>query len=80
MIIGLLLTVIVGAVSGWVAGLIMKSKGSFYRNLVLGLVGGLLGGLILGVFGVNTNSYIWGFVTSILGACLLIWIARCINS
>lgn len=79
MILGLILTVIVGAVSGWLAGLIMRSKGSFLRNLFLGLVGGLLGGIILGVFGVNTNSYIWGFVTSVVGACLLIWIARCIS-
>ena len=40
---------------------------------------GLFGGIILGVFGVNTNNYIWGLVASILGACLLIWIARCIT-
>ena len=80
MILGLILTVLVGALAGWLAGLIMKtSKKDFFANMVLGLCGGLAGSVILGVFGVNTSSYIIGLISSVLGACLLIWIFRCMK-
>ena len=80
MILGLILTVLVGALAGWLAGLIMKtSKGSFFTNMVLGLFGGFVGSIILGIFGVNTSSYVIGLISSVIGACVLIWIFRCMK-
>ena len=40
---------IVGAVAGWLAGVVMKGKGfGLLGNLVVGIVGALLGGFIFG--------------------------------
>ena len=37
----ILVTIVIGAVSGWLAGFIMNSKGSLIRNIILGIIGGL---------------------------------------
>lgn len=78
-ILSLLLTAAVGILAGWISGILMKSKGNLLRNLFLGLVGGLFGAFILGIFGISTTGFIGGLIVSILGACALIWIARCLS-
>ena len=62
-LLGIVIDILVGALVGWLAGLIMKSKGGFWRNAIMGLLGGFVGGLLpLGIIG------------SILGACLVIFV------
>ena len=39
MIIGLLWTLFMGGLAGWIAGKLMGSEGSMGRNIILGLVG-----------------------------------------
>ena len=40
--------IIIGALAGWLAGVIMKGGGSgLIRNLILGIVGSILGGWLL---------------------------------
>jgi len=62
-LLGIVIDILVGALVGWLAGLIMKSKGGFWRNAIMGILGGFVGGLLpLGIIG------------SILGACLVIFV------
>ena len=75
----ILIWIIFGALVGWIASIIMKTRRSgLIRNIVVGLVGALLGGWIatlLGFGSVQTFT-IEGFAIAIGGAVLLIWFLR----
>lgn len=64
--IGLIFEILIGALVGWVAGLIMKSKGGFVRNAIMGIIGGFVAGLLLPGW--------LGYVGAVIGACLVIWV------
>ncbi len=59
-------SILIGALVGWIAGIIMKSRGSFVRNAVMGILGSLVAGLLLPGW--------LGIIGSIIGACLVIWV------
>ena len=47
----LLITLIIGAIAGWLAGLIVKGGGfGLLGNIVIGIVGALIGGFLLSFF------------------------------
>lgn len=76
---GLLATLIVGGLAGWLTGMLMKSSYGLLGNIVLGIVGGIVGGflgnLITGmdlVNGLNLTSV----VVSVLGAAIVVAVAR----
>ena len=75
----IILWILLGALAGWLAGIIMKSKGSLIRNIILGIAGALVGGFIVSLIGggVSTFSF-WGIIVAIAGACLLIFLWRLI--
>ena len=62
----LVFKILIGALVGWVAGIIMKSKGGFVRNAIMGIIGGVVAGILLPGW--------LGFVGSVIGACLVIWV------
>lgn len=77
----LIVTVLIGALSGYLAGLIMKVKGGFWFNCVLGVVGSFVGFFLAGVIGISAARVsIGGIALSVAGACLLIWLVRKIGS
>ena len=46
-VIGIILILLIGAIAGWLAGLIMKGKGmGFLVNAILGIVGAFVGSFI----------------------------------
>ena len=45
----IIITCVIGAVSGWIASLIMNSKGGLIRNIIMGIVGGFVGSWALGL-------------------------------
>lgn len=63
---GIVISILIGALVGWVAGIIMKSKGGFIRNAIMGILGGAVAGLILPGW--------LGYIGSVIGACLVIWV------
>lgn len=76
----LLLWIIVGGVSGWLASIVMKTNSSqgMLMDIVLGIVGAFVGGFIMGLFGTPgvTGFNLWSVLVSTLGAIVLIWIGR----
>lgn len=74
--INFLVTLLSGAIAGWLAGIIMKSNGSLLRNIILGLVGGVVGSIVLGIIGIGGSGFIGGILVSVVGACLLVWLGR----
>ncbi len=74
----LLITLAVGALAGWAASRIMKSKGGLFRNIVVGIVGSFLGNWLFGLLGISAGSILSlvGILASIAGACVLIFLCR----
>jgi uncharacterized membrane protein YeaQ/YmgE (transglycosylase-associated protein family) len=70
-----LLYILIGAVAGWIGGLIVKGSGSgFWINLIVGIIGALLGGWLLRFLGLPGSSLIWELIAAIVGAVILLLI------
>lgn len=74
----LLIWVIVGAVAGWLAGLVVRGFGfGLFGNIIVGILGAVLGGWLFGAIGF---SFLPGILNTILtafvGAVILLLIIR----
>lgn len=76
MIFKFIISLLIGALCGWLAGKFMKSKHGFLLNIILGIVGGFVGNFLFGLLGVSFGGLIGNIVCSVLGACILIWVVR----
>lgn len=77
--VGLITAIIVGGIAGWIAEKIMKSDMGILMNIVLGIAGAFVLNLILGLAGLAFGGILGYFIVAIIGACLLIFIARLIK-
>lgn len=69
-------SLIIGGISGWLAGKIMNSEGSLLRNIILGLLGGVVGGILGRIIGLGARNFIGSIIISVIGACILIWASK----
>lgn len=70
-----LLFILIGAVAGWLAGIVLKGKGfGLLINLVIGIIGGLLGGWLFGVLGVFLLGIVGSLIAAVVGAIILLWV------
>lgn len=78
---GFIYFIIIGALAGWLAGKIMQGGGfGLLMNIVLGIVGGVVGGWVFSLFGLSSDGGLIGsLVTALVGAVLLLYIARLIK-
>ena len=72
--------VVVGALAGWIASLIMKTneQQGALANIVVGILGAFIGGFIVQFLTgneVNTFSFT-GLLVAVLGAVILLWVVR----
>lgn len=75
----IIVTVLVGALAGWLAGKIMKIQGGFWFNAVLGIVGSFVGGLLASLMGISAKQVsVGGVLISVVGACAVVWLVRTI--
>jgi uncharacterized membrane protein YeaQ/YmgE (transglycosylase-associated protein family) len=77
-IMNLLLWIALGALAGWLAGLIMGGeKRGILGNVVLGVLGSMVGGFaasLLGLGGVDGLN-VYSLLIAVAGACLVLWIS-----
>ena len=67
--------IIIGALSGFIAGKIMKGGGfGLLVNIIVGIIGGILGGWIFSLFGFHSSSIIGSLITSVVGAIVFLWL------
>jgi len=77
---GLLYTVIVGLIAGWLAGQVMKGGGyGVLVDIILGILGGILGGWVFGLLGLHAGGLIGRMVVAFIGAVILVWLTRLIK-
>ena len=64
----LIVTLVIGAIAGWLAGLIVRGAGfGLIGNIVIGIIGALVAGWLLPQLGVNLGS---GTVRDIINATI----------
>lgn len=75
---GTLISVLLGAIAGWLASKIMKSKsGGILLNIILGILGGFVGNWVFDFLNVSVDgSWVGRIITATVGAILLIVGAR----
>ena len=74
----ILIWVLVGAVAGWLAGLVVRGFGfGLFGNIVIGILGAVLGGWLFGAIGfVFLPGIINTIITAFIGAVILLLIVR----
>lgn len=72
----ILIILIVGALVGFVAGMIMRSGGGIVFDIVVGIVGALLAGFLFGGSILNAPLSINAILYSLLGAIILLAILK----
>jgi uncharacterized membrane protein YeaQ/YmgE (transglycosylase-associated protein family) len=77
MLSGLIWTVVIGLIAGWLAGKVMKGRGyGVLMDIVLGIVGGVIGRSVFGMLGLESWNVIGAIIVSFVGALILIWLVR----
>lgn len=69
--------IIVGAIIGWVASMIMRTRGGLLVNIIVGIVGAFIAGLVLTpllhIGTINQNNFsLPALMVSLLGAIILL--------
>jgi uncharacterized membrane protein YeaQ/YmgE (transglycosylase-associated protein family) len=78
---GLIIILLVGAVVGWLAGLIVRSGGGLLFDIVVGIVGALIAGWLFGGGASILNAPLepMAILYSLLGAVLLLAVVKLIR-
>ena len=83
-LMSIIIWVIVGALAGWIASMIMKTDAQMgaIANIVVGIIGAFIGGWVVGLFGaapVPGQLQISSILTAILGAVILLFLIRLVR-
>jgi uncharacterized membrane protein YeaQ/YmgE (transglycosylase-associated protein family) len=81
---GLLLTIVLAGIIGWIASKIMHTDGQmgWLANVIAGIVGGLIGttlfGFIVPASPTDNGFSLTGIIVGIIGACIAIYVWKAI--
>lgn len=77
----LLVILLIGAIAGWLAGVVMKGGGfGLLGDIVIGIIGAFVGTFVLGRLGVSLGAgYVGSILTAMIGAIIILVLARLIR-
>jgi uncharacterized membrane protein YeaQ/YmgE (transglycosylase-associated protein family) len=77
----ILIICLIGAVSGWLAGLIVRGFGfGLLGNIVVGVIGSFIGGWLFSILGIWPAGGLLGtIVASVVGAVVLLLLLRVVK-
>lgn len=80
-LVGILVWILIGAIAGWLAALIVRGGGmGFVVNVVLGIVGAVIGGWLLGALGLSIGTgFFAAIVNAVIGAVVLLLVIRLVK-
>ncbi len=80
---GIIYWLVLGALAGWLASIIMgkNAKMGLVANIIVGVAGAFIGGYIMKLLGQDgvTGFNLWSILVSVVGACVLLFIANLIK-
>lgn len=78
---GIIIWLIVGAIAGWLAGMVVKGGGfGLIGDIIVGIVGGLIAGWLLPRLGIFIGGgFIGDVIDAFIGAVILLLILRLIK-
>ncbi|MEP6646492.1 MAG: GlsB/YeaQ/YmgE family stress response membrane protein [Saprospiraceae bacterium] len=72
--------IVIGALAGWLAGVIWKGSGfGLIGNIITGIIGGMIGGWAAAQLGLFGGGVIFQILVSAGGALILIFLLRLIR-
>ena len=73
--------VVLGALAGWIASMIMGTnrQQGLLMDIVVGIVGAIIGGYVVSLFGLGAGCFIWSLLVAVLGAVILLWLMRLVR-
>src|SRR6185436_2410550 len=67
--------IVIGAIAGWLAGVLVKGYGyGVFGNIVIGILGAGIAGLLAPSLGLHTESVGGNIVAALLGALVLLFL------
>jgi uncharacterized membrane protein YeaQ/YmgE (transglycosylase-associated protein family) len=76
----LIIFLVIGALAGWLAGVIMKGGGfGVIGDIIVGILGSFVGGWLLPKVGLSIGGDFGGFITAVIGAVILLFVVRLIK-
>ena len=76
----LIIFLVIGAVAGWLAGMIIKGGGyGLVGDIIVGVIGSLIGGWLFGLLGIAAGGLIGSIIAAVVGAIILLALLRLIR-
>ena len=77
LLLAFIISLLIGAIAGWLAGLIMRGHGfGFWIDALLGIIGSIIGFVVFALFGLYWGGLVGNIVVSTVGAIIVLAIAR----
>lgn len=83
--VGIIGTIIIGGLAGWIAEKIMRADHGLLMNIVVGIIGAFIGSFLANALGLRLGEifqgWFWGnLIVAVIGACILIALYRMVRS
>lgn len=83
--VGILGTLLIGGLAGWIAEQVMKADHGLLTNIVVGIIGSFIGGFLANALGLRLGEIFQGWffgnlIISAIGACIFIAVYRTIKA
>jgi uncharacterized membrane protein YeaQ/YmgE (transglycosylase-associated protein family) len=78
---GIIAWLIIGAIAGWLAGVLVKGGGfGLIVDIIVGIVGAFIGGWLAGVLHISLGGgWIGSIITAVIGAVILLFLVRLVR-
>jgi uncharacterized membrane protein YeaQ/YmgE (transglycosylase-associated protein family) len=78
---GIIIWLVVGAIAGWLAGMVVKGGGfGLIGDIIVGIIGGLIAGWLLPRLGIFIGGdFIGDIINAFIGAVILLIILRLVK-
>ncbi len=71
----LITLLLLGALAGWICGLIVKGAGfGVAGNIIVGIIGAFIGDFCFGLLGIGATSLLGHLIFAVVGALLFVWL------
>ena len=76
---GLIMTIIIGGIAGYIAERLMKANMGVLSNIVVGVLGAVVANFLLRLLGIYAgDGLLPQGIVAVVGACLLIYVYRAV--